>query len=200
MTFGRQRAVPPDLWTDERLIELPVPVKWTAISLHMFADDHGRQTRRDWMLRRAVYPQDELSREEFDSHLLALAEAGWIVLYEVDGSEVYQVSGWPSTSHAKPSKFPPPPLPENRRQPAGSFPADRRVEEERGRESERGGESREGEPFQQPTAGPPSAFCRRHQPHGVEAPCRDCGTARLASEEWWRRNPDGIEHPDREDD
>lgn len=179
MTFARQRPMPPELWTVEKFMLLEPAVKWTAVGLRMFADDHGRETRTDWILRRALYPRDEVSAEEFDSHLLALAEAGAILLYEVNGAEVYQITDWPAVSHAKRSLFPPPP--EDRRRTAGDSPEGLRVEE---REGERG--SGASEPESEASSGPPSNFCPRHRPNGVNHPCRDCGTARLAVDEYWR--------------
>lgn len=186
MAFGRNRSLPPSLWTTEKLARLPVDVKFTAVTLHMFANDDGRAPCTPWARRKMF---DDLPQEEFEEHLLKLAETSWLTLYQdEDGAEVYQISEWPSVSHKKGKDYIPPP-PADRRRAAGDSPEVRRVEE---REGEREREEGEGE-----DAGPPtSRFCPRHRPNGVNRPCRDCGTARLAMDEYWERHEAGTEETD----
>lgn len=192
MTFTKQRQMPMELWTVETMMTLDPAVKWTAISLRAFADDHGRQTRTDWILRRALYPRDEVSREEFDSHLLALAIADVIVLYEVDGAALYAMVEWPAVQHPKPSRFPPPPedFMKASRSSQDSFMA-MEGESESARASEGAGALGE----------PPSPFCPTHQSaFGTDEDCRKCGRRRLAREEWWRQYRARLEAERENDD
>jgi hypothetical protein len=183
MGVGKLRSIPPDLWTDESLIELPLPVKWTAVGLRMHADDHGRQTVTDWMLRPSIWPGAGISEEELVDHLLALADVGYIGLYDAQGKTYYQVREWPSVSHPKRSDYPDPP-PSLFQRAAGGSPEGRSAWEREGEGGEWGDEER-------PAGIPPSPFCPVHRPNGTRGNCRHCGTARLAQEDWIRTHEAG---------
>lgn len=187
MGMSRQRALPPDIFTDEDLMVLPAKVRLTAIGLRMHADDEGRESTTWWMLKASIWPgHPEVTEEVLVDHLLRLDDVGYIGLYESGGRTYYAIRDWPSVSHREPSKCPPPPADLFRKR-SGSSPEDFPAgERERERESEWG---REG--ASERTAGlPPSPFCRFHQPRGTEAKCRHCGTARLAHDQWLREHAD----------
>lgn len=183
MGFEKQKPLPTELWTVESMMLLDPAVKWTAVGLRAYADDQGRQTRTDWTLRRALYPRDELSREEFDSHLLQLAIADVIVLYEVNGTEYYAMVSMPAGQHPKPSMFPPPP--------EGIKTSSRQLQDdvlawEREGEREGGGV---GASESDASRNAPSPFCPAHQPTlGTDENCRACGRRRLALDEYWRQH------------
>lgn len=180
MGFEKQKPLPTELWTVESMMLLDPAVKWTAVGLRAYADDQGRQTRTDWTLRRALYPRDELSREEFDSHLLELAIADVIVLYEVNGTEYYAMVSMPAGQHPKPSLFPPPP--EDVKTPSRRLQDDVLAWEREGeRESESASES-------DASRDAPSPFCPIHQPSGTDENCRPCGRRRLALNEYWKQH------------
>lgn len=177
---GKLRPLPADLWTDEDLIELPLPVRMTAIGLRLHADDQGRETVTDWTLRPSIWPGPHgVSASELVEHLLLLDYAGYIGLYSDEKRTFYQVREWPAVSHPRPSRFPPPP-PDLFQRFAGRPPANFSAQE---REGGSGGEG-ESEARAHAAGGRPSPFCRVHQPNGTEADCRHCGTARNALDQW----------------
>lgn len=180
MGMSKMRPLPHDLWTDEDLIALPLTVKWTAVGLRMHADDEGRESVTDWMLRPSIWPGDaDMTEELLVDHLLLLAEAGVIGLFESGGRTYYQMRSWPSVSHPQQSKHPQPP-PELFQNFAGSPPEDFSAGE--GERGERGTSE------ESPAGIPPSPFCLVHQPNGTRQNCRHCGTARLAHEQWLREH------------
>ncbi|MCC2030637.1 hypothetical protein [Microbacterium allomyrinae] len=184
MTIGKLRPTPPDLWTDEDLISLPLEVKWTALGLRMHADDHGRETCTDWKLRPSIWPGASLTEDDLTEHLLILDAAGYIGIYAEGGRTYYQVREWPSVSHPLRSKHPAPP-PDLFQRAAGDPLAGRSAWEREGE----GEWASEGESPGARLAGfPPSPFCKVHHPHGTTNDCRHCGTARNAAKVWEQEN------------
>ncbi|MGV3712240.1 hypothetical protein [Pseudolysinimonas sp.] len=176
MAMSRQRAVPPDIFTDEDLMQLPIPVRLTAIGLRLHADDHGRESTTTALLKASLYPTtEEISEEEIVEHLLLLDEAGYIGIYADGSRSYYALADWPAAQHPKASKFPPPP-PETFMKTSGSPPEDVMAWEREGEGASEGG----------PAGVPPSPFCPVHRPNGTRRDCRHCGTARLAHEQHLR--------------
>jgi len=176
--------LPPDIFTDELLMDLDIELKWTAIGLRMNADDHGRESANPRLVAAAVWPLDSSKTSAvIEDHLLALDYAGYIGLYNVDGRTYYALADWPAVSHAARSRLPAPP-PGTFRKSSGGSPEFLSAGE-RGREREREWVSEGAEGDEERPAGiPPSAFCKMHQPAGTKDNCRHCGTARLAQKQW----------------
>jgi hypothetical protein len=200
MGMSRQRALPVDIFTDERLIELPHEVRLTAIGLRLNADDHGRGSARRELLKAAVWPLTEsITLDVIESHLVDLDDLEYIHLYKADGRELYSVTDWPAVSHPIPSKFPAPPAPADRaRRPefsgaplAGLSAGERESERESGWRDPAEGEEGEGawrdaEGLAGNPHAAPSKFCHEH-PRGTLQPCGPCGTAREQNKLWEKR-------------
>lgn len=181
MVMSRARAVPPDLFTDERLIALPMAVKLTAVGLRLQADDQGRETATTWQLKSNIWPGTaEVTEDALVEHLLLLEDVGYIQLYSDSTRTYYQVLDWPVPSHPARSKYPDPPRRNRDGMPTESFPAGER---------ERAGES---EAWERPPGVPPSPFCRVHQPAGSNGvPCVRCRDARFVYDQWIREQQAG---------
>jgi hypothetical protein len=118
---NRLRSVPPTLWTDEVLLELPRDARLTAAGLRHYVDDHGRASARPALIRSQLYPLDlEVTDEEIEWHLAVLEEAGYLRLYEVRGRQYLEIPEWPSQDRAQPSTVPPPSEPAEVAPPSGS--------------------------------------------------------------------------------
>ncbi|MCU1418696.1 MAG: hypothetical protein JWP32_2870 [Schumannella sp.] len=181
MGMSRQRALPPDIFTDEDLMLLAPEVRLTGIGLRLHADDEGRESTTWWMLKASIWPgHPEITEDVLVDHLLLLDAAGYIGIYQAAGRTYYAVREWPSVSHREPSKHPAPPADLFRNR-SGTSPEDFPAWEREG------GRGREGA-AERPAGMPPSPFCRVHQPLGTEADCRHCGTARLAHDQWLREH------------
>lgn len=193
MPIDRQVPIPPEVFTDEALMEQPLPLRFTLFGLRMFADSQGREWATPARLKAALYLYNaEVSERLIEEHLLWLDAEGYLTLYLHDDRFVYAIADWPSISHAKPSRFPPPPSDRSSRGSLESFSAREREERE---ERESRGESAEGvwgvsesAWEESPDGTVPSPFCPAH-PRGTQQRCRNCGTARLAQEQWLREHP-----------
>jgi hypothetical protein len=196
---SRHRSVPPLMFADETLIELPAAVRLTGIGLHFYADDEGRGAANPALLKGQLWPLDDaMTHDVIEEHLVALEDAGYIQLYTAGSRTLLAVLEWPSTDRGKPSRLPAPPAREDL---ATSSRAPREhlaVVEERGRRQEEGGAggvsaggggARAGGAPAVPTL-EPSPFCAKHQPYGTDQSCGPCGGARKRHEMWLRDQTD----------
>lgn len=181
MPMNRRRSLLPEQFQDEELNRLTLPVRYTAIGLRLFADDHGRESCTESRIKAAVYPMDrEMTESVVTEHLLELAGVQYLDLYSVGERDYFAIRDWPRVDKPQPSRIPAPPSGPSFSNHSGTRPDPFAVEE---RESERAGEW-EGEVADRTNPDtPPSPFCRNH-PSGTDAPCRACGTARLRHRQW----------------
>lgn len=191
---SRQRSVPPSMFADEVLLELPTAVRLTGLGLRFFANEQGRQTANPILLKGSLYPlTDEVTTEVLDEHLVALDDVGYIRLYAVANRTYYQVVDWPSVDKRgiDMSRVPPPPpdpsnTPDSSTQTLAVVEGEEREERERAGEGEREegvGEAPQGSRSRLLGTPKPSPFCKKH-PDGSDRPCPPCGRARLAHGEW----------------
>lgn len=191
---SRQRSVPPSMFADEVLLELPTAVRLTGLGLRFFANELGRQTANPILLKGSLYPlTDEVTTEVIDEHLVALEDVGYIRLYAVAGRTYFQLVDWPSVDKRgiDMSRVPSPPpdpssTPDTSIQTLAVVEGEKREESEGGREGEtRGGvgEAPQGARSRLLGTPKPSPFCKKH-PDGTDHPCAPCGRARLAHGEW----------------
>lgn len=81
------------------------------VNLIVYVDDYGRGDARPSIVRHLCFPlSDELSVEDVDDALRALARIGLILLYEVEGKPFLYFPTWDEhqTIRNKRSKFPSP--------------------------------------------------------------------------------------------
>ncbi|WP_156027439.1 hypothetical protein [Mycetocola saprophilus] len=192
MAMTRQRYIRPELFRDEDLASLSPEVRLTAIGLHLYTDDEGRESATPAMVKAALWPLDSAITEDVvDTHLLELAEIGYLRLYAVGRRSYLQLAQLARVDRAKASTFPPPPplASDSRmnRDPLAVVEGEgERVREgewaweREGREEWRDEEGAHSRPPLDSSL--PSPFCRAH-PGGTMSRCRNCGTARLAHEQ-----------------
>jgi hypothetical protein len=193
MGMKRKRDILPEMFRNEDLLSLSVATRLTAVGLRLYADDHGRESTTPALIKAALWPMDEeITDSVIITHLLELAYADYLAIYQVGPRSYFQLTEWPRVDHPAVSRIPPAPL----RNPSGNVPDGFAAGEGERRESGEGGEgegawrdaewvreSVEGENSRTDPDSPPSPFCRSH-PQGINAPCRNCGTARLRHRLW----------------
>ncbi|OOB90315.1 hypothetical protein [Rathayibacter sp. VKM Ac-2630] len=184
----KRRILHPELWRHELLIELPTEVFTTAVGLHMYADDEGRESANPGLIRSALWPnRPAITDSTIDEHLLLLDEIGVIAIYATDPRRTCFAIGetWCKQNNPTPSRFPPPPA-GSFRTGYGSDPDSVPVEEGGGEEGEQWVPAEGAPSGPDPEGMPPSPFCKAH-PSGTERPCRNCGTARLRARRWYEQ-------------
>ncbi|POH63615.1 hypothetical protein C3B60_15975 [Cryobacterium zongtaii] len=193
MGMKRKRDILPEMFRNEDLLALSVATRLTAVGLRLYADDHGRESTTPALIKAALWPLDtEVTNAVVTEHLLDLAYAGYLDIYQVGPRTYFQLTEWPRVDHPAESRIPPAPI----RNPSGNVPDQFAAGEGERRERESGSEgegawrdaewareSVEGENSRTDPDVPPSPFCRSH-PQGINAPCRNCGTARLRHRAW----------------
>lgn len=178
--MARIRSIKPEFFTSLDVARLPMRARLTWIGLWTMLDDEGRGDDDARLVRAAVWPlDDDITTADVEADLAALAEAGHLVRYSVDGRRFLAVPTFTDHQHPnrpKPSKYPAPPVSDGAVTMHAPGTDDTRQE---GR-----GEERRGGVHRTPSdAARPSPFCPKH-PRGTDAPCRACGDARKLSEAW----------------
>jgi len=108
--LARIRTIKPEIWTDEKFVELSPFARLLFIGLWNFADDEGRMEFRPKRLKLQILPADDL---DISALLGEIRRENLVSIYVVDGKEFLSVNGF--TKHQKvdkrtASKFPPPPI------------------------------------------------------------------------------------------
>lgn len=182
MTLTRQRAITPEIFAHPALMRMPPEVRLTEVGLRMHADDHGRGRVRLRAILADVFPETSAITEAvLTDHLLELAEAGLIVLFEDEHGSCFEFLDWPKVD--RPGRASVRAAPAFARSSRGLRDTLVAVESERDEsERERAGE-REGEALSRMSREelPPDPFCSEH-PGGVEFPCIACQNARLRNQ------------------
>lgn len=109
--MARIRTIKPEFFTSLTVAGLPLTARLTFIGVWTYADDFGRGVDDPRLVRAAVWPLDERTVAEVEADMTAIAEAGLIRRYEVDGRRYLTVTGWAEhqkVSHPTPSKIPAP--------------------------------------------------------------------------------------------
>ena len=99
--MGRQRMIRPELFVHEGIFAAEkatgLPLRLAYIGLWTQCDREGRFEWRPQRLKLAILPWDEI---DFAAVLCAIADAGFITRYEVDGREFGCIPSW--SRHQKP--------------------------------------------------------------------------------------------------
>ena len=97
--MARIRTIKPEFPQSESMGRVSRDARLLFVMLWTICDDHGRTRAHSRMLASLLFPYDEDAGVGIKSWLSELANEGCIELYEVDGSQYLQVSGW--TKHQK---------------------------------------------------------------------------------------------------
>lgn len=87
----RIRSIKPDFWTDEKIVELPIPARLFFIGMWTYADDYGNLSRSPAKLKMQIYPADALDVEPL---VCSLLEQGLISEYAVSGHKYIHINGF----------------------------------------------------------------------------------------------------------
>lgn len=176
MQMRRQRTVKPSFFRDPRVTAVPMGMRFFAMALMAWADDHGRGEVLPRRMVREMLPDDPVSAERLEEVMLHLDESEFLLLYaDEDGRSLFQIAPdlLGTVDRRNPSSYPEAPF-------ASGF-ANRVANRGLG-ERERGRVEFEGDERESVRL-PPSPFCSRH-PSGTERDCRHCGTARSRNHQW----------------
>lgn len=200
MTLSRPRTLTVEAFRQIR--RLPPALRATAEGLRMHADDHGRGRVELRQILADVYPeQSDVTESVLVDHLLELAEADVLTLYEERGVSLYVFTHWGRIDRPTKSELPePPPFARRSREPresrlAGERGSERESESEGARESEGASEAPSARMSREVL--PPNPFCEDH-PGGVLEPCIACQNARLRNKHfldirrWDMRQGEGV--------
>ena len=107
--MARIRTVKPEIWTDEKFVELSPFARLFFIGLFNFADDEGRMEFSEKRLKMQIFPADNLEVAPICAELRRIA---LINIYSFENKEFLQISGFEKhqkIDKRRPSKYPPAP-------------------------------------------------------------------------------------------
>lgn len=173
-------------------MRIPHVAKPTAIGLWLHTDVWGRREMIPQLIAADIYP-GEAATEMVEDHLLMLDEAGFLKIYQAEGSDWIQLTSPLKADRrtAPESDCPPPPQDLSRHVMAVGGARARAGEREARERVERAAEWAQWEYEQERTAPPkrpmlldaPPIGCPDH-PHGRFKDCGPCGTARRRHDRW----------------
>lgn len=94
--MARARLIKPGFFTNDRLGELPAVTRILFAGLWTIADRDGRLEDRPTRIKAEVLPYD---KGNVDRMLTALADAGFVLRYEVDGERYIQIQAFSKHQH-----------------------------------------------------------------------------------------------------
>jgi len=107
----RIRSIKPEFWTSVTVGALDVPTRLLFIGLWNYADDEGRAVDDPRLIRAHLFPFDDLSPDDIEGRLDALALSGLIIRYTAaDGQMLLFVTNFKKhqiVNRPNSSKFPP---------------------------------------------------------------------------------------------
>lgn len=89
--MARARNIKPGFFKNEVLAEMPALTRLLFIALWTYADREGRFEYRPRRIKADLFPYESIDVED---GIGELADAGFLVVYEADGTEYVQVRNW----------------------------------------------------------------------------------------------------------
>jgi hypothetical protein len=102
--MARIRTIKPEFWTSAQVMECSPMTRLLFIGMWNFADDEGRMVRSAKTLKAQVFPSDPIEVEDIARMVVELAANALIRIYEVEGREFIQITGWHHQRIDKPHK------------------------------------------------------------------------------------------------
>jgi len=126
--MARIRSIKPDFFTSDVISGLGFAERLTFIGLWTASDDEGRGAADPRLIKAALWPLDDaVTVRRVERVMQSLAGAGLILLYNVNGRNVFQVTNWKEhqrVSHPSPSRFPAPDSRDEIQEASGMIPED----------------------------------------------------------------------------
>ena len=128
--MARKRVISPNIWTDEKFLQLPMEGRLFFIGLLNFADDDGIFINSSITLKCQIFPADNITLELLESYLntmvgLKILEKGT----DVDDNPLLKFKNWAThqkINHPTPTKYVFTPLIEKKRSPKVELTEDSR--------------------------------------------------------------------------
>lgn len=110
--MARKRMIDPEIWTDDKVLMLPLDAVAFYIGLITQADDEGRLKYAPISLRAKICPRENVLLAQVGEWMYQIAEVGLVVPYEAENAVFAVLPGWDryqKVGHPVPSKLPAPP-------------------------------------------------------------------------------------------
>lgn len=102
--MARIRSIKPEFWSSEQVMSCSYHARLFFIGLWTFCDDSGVHPLKPVSLKALIFPGDSIDSTTIRRLLDELSENALVHLYEVEGKEFVQVSGWHHQRIDKPTR------------------------------------------------------------------------------------------------
>lgn len=183
--MARMRVIKPGMRTSDLVASWPIEQRYFFAMLWGYLDDEGRGLDIPRLIASDCFPHDEkITPVKVDGWLDKMlrnlrGEDGPLCRYQVDGRAYLHAVNWgehQKPNRPTPSKLPACPLHESRSESSSEPPSGGSTDRVRGVEGLITGEVED--------ASPPPRRCPQHEKTPTSDPCRACGDARKAREDW----------------
>ncbi len=184
--MARIRSIKPEFFESEDVAALPLRARLTWIGLWVHCDNYGRCKDNVRLVKKNVWPLDQVSLNDVEEDLGTLAAAGRIVRYEADGARYLAVVNWDRHQSIARPGHPKHPCPPSSVDNVSRHDSDTAV---RGSDSslgnrEQGTGNREGNAQERASPPEPPRQCLKHDGLPSPPPCGSCADARRAHDAW----------------
>jgi hypothetical protein len=92
--MARIRSIKPEFWTNEQVMECSLAARLLFIGMWNFADDLGRLAMAPKSIKAKVFPNDDINSDSILGMIRELSQNGLVLLYDVEGKNYLQITGW----------------------------------------------------------------------------------------------------------
>jgi len=95
--MARKRMISPEIWTDDKCIELTITERLLFIGMWNFSDDEGIMCYKPKQIKAQIFPVDDITHEQVNEMLMRIHEVGLIQFG--NGNTLIRIKNW--TRHQK---------------------------------------------------------------------------------------------------
>lgn len=124
--MARIRTIKPEFWSSEQVVDCSAMARLLFIGLWNFCDDAGIHPANERRIKMSVFPGDDIDSATIRRLVGELETNGLIEVYDAEGHEYLQVTGWDKHQKIEKKNYKHPKPPANRRKRVSQSPTERR--------------------------------------------------------------------------
>ena len=107
--MARKRMISPDFWTDDKMLQLPIPARLMFIGMLNFADDEGLLQNNATSIKVKILPAEDITVEIIENYIRTMVGLQLLSLgTNVDGQSLLKITKWhdhQKIQHPTPTKY-----------------------------------------------------------------------------------------------
>tara|TARA_R100000781_G_scaffold111080_1_gene76919 strand:- start:82 stop:1017 length:936 start_codon:yes stop_codon:yes gene_type:complete len=107
--MARKRMISPDFWTDDKMLQLPLPARLMFIGMLNFADDEGLIQNNATSIKVKIFPAEDITIGLIEDYVRTMVGLKLLSLgTNVDGQSLIKITKWhdhQKINHPTPTKY-----------------------------------------------------------------------------------------------